>query len=257
MSGAPPVISISDMTFSYGSGRPVLESVSLEVHAQDFLAVVGPNGSGKTTLLRLILGLLRPDSGTVRVQGKPPRQACGVMGYVPQFANFDRGFPANALDVVLMGLLSQTRHVGVFTGAQRGKARAALESVGAGHLRRAHIGSLSGGQVQRVLLARALVSDPAILLLDEPTASIDVQAEETFFDLLHRLNETVTIVLVSHDIGFITAHVNRVACVNRTLVCHPTSETSSQIIASMYDNPVEFIEHQLHVHNEAKRNGSA
>ncbi|MCF7853398.1 MAG: ABC transporter ATP-binding protein [Candidatus Pacebacteria bacterium] len=237
-----PAIAIRSVTFGF-TEEPVLEDIFLDIAPKDFIGIVGPNGSGKTTLLKLILGLYTPDKGFVEVLGKTPEKARPNLGYVPQFTNFDRHFPVTVLDAVMMGRLSSTRTFGPFTASDKERAQDALRTVGSEHLGKRLIGRLSGGQLQRVLLARALVSAPSILLLDEPTANIDVKAEESFFDLLQRLNDRVTIALVSHDIGFITSHVNRVACVNRTLVCHPTTKISSETIAAMYERPVEAIEH--------------
>ncbi len=237
-----PIIVLSQVAFAYDR-QPILTNIDLTIHHRDFIGIIGPNGSGKTTLLKLILGLMQPDSGTIRINGQPPEKARHDIGYVPQFANFARDFPVSVLDVVMMGLLGQATKFGPFRKEERDQARNTLETVGASDFEKRRIGRLSGGQLQRVLLARALVNQPDILLLDEPTSNIDARAEESFFDLLHRLNQQITIMLVSHDLGFITTHVNRVACVNRTLVCHPTAEITSDVIASLYETPVGIIKH--------------
>lgn len=256
MTSPEPVISIRDVNFTYGGSATVLADISLDVMDNDFLGIIGPNGSGKTTLLKLILGLLKPDTGSITIRGRPSAQALEKVGYVPQFANFDRDFPASVQEAVMLGLLRESSYFGIFRREERHKAGEALEKVGAGDLEHRRIGQLSGGELQRVLVARALASDPDVLLLDEPTASIDYRAEENFFDLLRRLNQEVTIMVVSHDIGFITSHVNRVACLNRTLICHPTEELSSELLASVYETPVEMIAHQHHVHQHTDRGES-
>lgn len=250
------IISLRDVSFAYGDTL-VLEDINLDIREYDFLGIIGPNGSGKTTLLKLILGLLKPDSGTIRIRGQLPVRARGHIGYVPQFANFDPDFPAKVLEAVMLGLLRESPPFGPFRKQQRVKARNALAKVNATELEDRRVGELSGGELQRVLVARALAGEPEVLLLDEPTASIDYKAEENFFDLLRRLNTEVTIAMVSHDIGFIASQVNRVACLNRRLVCHPTEEISSEILASVYETPVDLIAHQHRMHNNSHQHGES
>ena len=213
--------------------------------------MVGPNAGGKSTLLKLVLGLLTPQSGRVTVMGERPDAARRQLGYVPQYPSFPRDFPITVQQTVLLGRLG-TRGDGGWLGAltpgrfrraDREAARAALAEVEAEDLVDRQVGNLSGGQLQRVLLARALASDPAVLLLDEPTANVDQRLEGDIFDLLQRLNEHKTIVVVSHDVGFISSYVTRVACVNRTLACHGTDAIDGEVIAELYQDNVRMVAH--------------
>lgn len=236
------IITIDNVSFSYGS-LPVLQRVSLQVHEGEFLGIVGPNAGGKSTLLKLVLGLLEPQAGTIRVLGKKPQRARKAIGYVPQYPGFARDFPVTVEQVVLMGRLGKGRMFGAYSLADRQAAMQALREVEADNLARRPIGALSGGQLQRVLLARALVGEPAILILDEPTANIDMRMENDIFDQLKALNERMTILVVSHDIAFISHYVHRVACLNRTLVCHQTDSIDGQVIQDLYGEDVHMIAH--------------
>lgn len=236
------VASLRNISVSYG-GQPVLTDASLDIHEGEFLGIVGPNGSGKTTLLRVILGLIKPDSGTVEISGGLPGRRRGAIGYVAQFVNFHRNFPISVEQTVLLGRLGRTGRLGRYNAADREAARAALEQVSAWDLRARPIGSLSGGQLQRVLIARALTGRPKILLLDEPTSNVDVAAEEGIFGILKDLSEQMAVVLVSHDIGFISEYVSRVACVHRNIVCHSTSEITPETLRGLYGHGVHVIDH--------------
>jgi zinc transport system ATP-binding protein len=222
--------------------------VDLSVDQGEFLGLVGPNAGGKSTLLKLILGLLEPQKGRVVVLDRPPAQARRLLGYVPQHPGFARDFPITVEQVVLMGCLGQghgwRRWVGGWTAADRAAARAALLEVQAADLAQRQIGTLSGGQLQRVLVARALVGEPRLLILDEPTANIDQRMEGEIFDLLRALNTRMTILVVSHDIAFISAYVNRVACLNRTLVCHRTEAIDGGVIQTLYGEDVRQVAHR-------------
>ncbi len=237
-----PILTIDDLSFGY-TGNLVLEHVNLTVAEGDFLGIIGPNGSGKTTLLRLILGLLSPTAGEIRVLGRSPIKARPFIGYVPQFVSFDTDFPISVLEVVLMGRLSKAPRLGAYRRVDRSAAEEALDMVSVADLRRRRLGSLSGGQRQRVLMARALVNKPKLLLLDEPTSNVDVAVEEDIYELLHRLNAETTLVLVTHDLGFVSEHMNRIACLNRTLVCHPTGEITGAMIDALYGDKVRVVEH--------------
>lgn len=244
MKHTPPVVDIRHVTFGYGAcQQPVLEDISLSVEADDFLGVIGPNGGGKTTLLKIILGLLRPQSGTVRVFGRPPAQARRQIGYVPQHALIDPTAPTNVLDVVLMGRLGQSSWGPRYTQEHVKAAMEALKQTGIQGLALRPIGTLSGGQRQRALIARALAGNARLLLLDEPTAGVDPQMEHGLTDLLHRLNKTLPIVLVSHDISFVSTHLKRVACLNRRVTCHAAHEITGQAIGQTYGGPVRVVEH--------------
>jgi zinc transport system ATP-binding protein len=257
------VIRVWDLSFAYGAA-PVLEGVNLEVGAGEFLGIVGPNAGGKSTLLKLILGLLAPQAGRIRVLGHPPAAASRLIGYVPQYPSFPRDFPITVEQAVLLARIGSRgrQHAGAsglrnplpgwlaalrpggYGRADRAAARQALEEVEAADLAQRRIGSLSGGQLQRVLLARALAGEPRILILDEPTANIDQRLEGDIFDLLRRLNARLTILVVSHDIGFISSYVGRVACVNRTLICHRTDAIDGQVIRDLYGESVRMVAHR-------------
>jgi len=239
---APPIISCRDLCFGYG-GEPLLTKVNITIPDGDFVCVVGPNGSGKTTLLKLALGLLQPTSGRITVFGHSPRQSSGQIGYVPQHPRLDPLFPVSALDVTLMGRLGRTRALFGWRGQDKERARQALAEVGMNDHADQHYAALSGGQKQRVLIARALVGDPELLLLDEPTAGLDAHVEEGFYRLLEELNKRLTIVLVSHDLGFVSGFVKSVVCVGREVLVHPTSEITGEIIADLYGSDMRLVRH--------------
>jgi zinc transport system ATP-binding protein len=238
-----PAIQIAGLSFSFGLA-PVLQDINLEVFRGEFMGLVGPNAGGKSTLLKLILGLLRPQSGRIRVLGAAPEEARRRVGYVPQYPSFQRDFPISVEQVVLLGRLGSTPSLGWYRRADREAALHALAEVEAADLARRRIGTLSGGQLQRVLLARALVGEPQILILDEPTANIDQRAEGDIFDLLAMLNARLTILVVSHDIAFISSYVDRVACLNRTLVCHRTDAIDAELIHQLYGEAVRSVAHR-------------
>ncbi len=237
------VVEVSHVDFAY-DGPLVLEDITLTVEEGDFLGVVGPNGSGKTTLLKIILGLLHPMRGQVRVFGQAPEKARHLISYVPQHADLDASFPISVMDVVLIGRLRKAPALGRYRKSDRQAAEEAMREAEIETLRNRRFGTLSGGQKQRVLMARALVGKPELLLLDEPTASIDGRVEQGIYELLEKLNERVTIVLVSHDLGFISTYVNHVACVNRRLVCNPTRQITGDVIEACYGGPVHMLKHK-------------
>lgn len=236
-------IAFSDVDFSYGA-LPVLKNVSLRVEPGEFWALVGPNGGGKSTLLKLALGLLAPDNGRIRILGSAPSQARGRVGYVPQFATFPRDFPLSVEQVVLQGRLNTRNWWRALSRAHKAAAAEALERVGMADFLKRPIGMLSGGQLQRVLIARALTAEPELLLLDEPTAHVDSDAETSFFDLLAGLRRQMAIVLVSHDVGLVSRHVDQVACLNKTLVCHGTVPLSDGVLAQLYGTPASLVNHR-------------
>jgi len=244
MSDNPPIVQLSHVTFSYVPQQPpILDDVSLTVEAGDFLGIIGPNGGGKTTILKLMLGILKPQSGSVTILGQSPMQGRSQIGYVPQLAKIDAWAPASVLDLVRMGRLGQSSWGPCFGRSHTLVAMEALRQTETQDLAKRPIGTLSGGQRQRVLIARALAGEANLLLLDEPTAGVDVHMEHGLIDLLHRLNQQMPIVLVSHDISFVSTHLNRVACLNRKLTCHEVSEISDQVIAQMYHGHVRVVEH--------------
>ncbi len=234
------IISISGLSFSYNHHH-VLHHVNLDIYEKEIVSIVGPNGGGKTTLLRLILGLLKPASGTIFVNGKPPSAASRMIGYVPQRAHHDNDFPITVIETVLSGRI---RPFGFFSKTDRARAERALAEVGLGSYMDESLRSLSGGQMQRVLIARALVTDAKILMLDEPTSNIDQSAGESLNSLLKKLNETMTIILVSHDTAFVSSITDRVLCINRTLVEHPVDFNSCGIISSVYGDSPLVVRHE-------------
>ena len=238
------VIEIHNVNFAYAS-EPVLRNVSLFVPPEEFLGIIGPNGGGKSTLVKLILGLFKPRGGSISVMGISPREACTSVGYVPQYPTFSRrDFPISVMDTVLMGRLGKTTHWGAaYSDEDRDVAREIMQAVEIQNVSGRPIGSLSGGQLQRVLIARALACRPEILILDEPTANIDIRAEEEIFGMLKQHNDRMTVIVVSHDIAFISGYVDRVACLNQTLVCHATDEISGKTIEELYGAPVKMIHH--------------
>ncbi|EGV51035.1 metal ABC transporter ATP-binding protein [Candidatus Endoriftia persephone] len=238
-----PVIQLDDVSFSYGETL-ALQQVNLSVEAGDFLGIVGPNAGGKSTLLKLILGLLEPQAGRVLVLGKRPPRSNRAIGYVPQYPRFARDFPISVEQAVLMGRLSGRPGLGGYRRTDHQAAQQALAEVEAAGLAKRRIGTLSGGQLQRVLLARALVCEPQILILDEPTANVDLRLESDIFDLLRQLNQRMTILVVSHDIAFISSYVSRVACLNRSLVCHHTDKIDGQLISELYGEDVRMVAHR-------------
>lgn len=237
------IIDIRNISFAYDSGPLVLEHIDLAVEEGEFLGLVGPNGGGKSTLLKLVLGLLQPSSGEIRVAGLPPHAARKTIGYVPQYARFGRDFPITVEETVLIGRLGATRLLGGYDAADREAARQAMAEAEVLDLRQRPLGTLSGGQLQRVLVARALAGEPRILILDEPTANIDLRVKTEIFDLFKALNARMTIVVVSHDIGFISSYVTRVACLNRTLLCHTPVPVGMEMIERLYGMPVQRIPH--------------
>jgi zinc transport system ATP-binding protein len=253
MSG-PSVVLFDRVRFSYGQ-TPALTDVSLAIDEGAFVGLVGPNGGGKSTLIKLALGLLAPDAGTVALFGGPPAKGRDRVGYVPQRFEFRRDFPITVAETVMTGRLGSASRFGRFSAADRSGATAALEQVGVGELSGRPLASLSGGQLQRVLIARALVSDPRLLILDEPTANVDMMAEQTLFDLLRSFNERMTILVVSHDIGFISRYVTTVVCLNRSLVCHETTPVAGALIEKMYGEPMAAIDHSGHAHGGHHHHG--
>jgi len=237
-------IEFFDVDFAYGDS-PVLEGVSLRVEAGDFWALLGPNGGGKSTLLKLALGLLEPDRGRIQVFGKTPSKARPRIGYVPQFATFPRDFPLAVQQVVVQGRLQAQNWWRLMGKAHKAAAMESLDRTGIAHLAKRPIGALSGGQLQRVLIARALAAEPELLLLDEPTAHVDTDGEASFFDLLAGLRKQMAIVMVSHDVGLVSGHVDRIACLNRTLVWHGAVPLNEGVLAQLYGSSAHLVDHRL------------
>ena len=248
---AKGLIEIKNVSVRY-NGTPVLEDVNLTIADNEFLGIIGPNGGGKTTLLKVILGLVKPSRGTIRVLGKSPAGARKYIGYVPQHNLFDRRFPVNVMDVVMMGRLGSRGIISRYSTQDRELAEQALRTVGMFDFREHQIGELSGGEQQRVFIARALVSQPRILLLDEPTASVDPAVQTEFYELLDSLKERMAIVMVSHDVSAISVHVESIACLNQTLHYHGPKEISAEVLEKTYQCPVQLIAHGTVPHRVLK-----
>ncbi|MDY6834873.1 MAG: ABC transporter ATP-binding protein [Chloroflexota bacterium] len=238
------VIKLQDVWVDY-EGIPALEAACLTVRQYDFLGIIGPNGGGKSTLLKVILGLVKPNKGKITVFGDTPERGRKHIGYVPQHSNFDHAFPIGVWDAVLMGRLHRAGLFRRYGNEDRDAAKHALSTVGMLEYRDRQIGKLSGGQRQRVLVARALTTDPQILLLDEPTASIDTSAQSEFYDLLAELKHKLTIILVSHDLSAVSVHVEKIACLNRRLFYHNSKEIPSDELEATYNCPVDMIAHGI------------
>ncbi len=242
MSVQEEVLRLENVNVSYGS-HVVLQDINLAVEEHDFLGIIGPNGGGKSTLLKVILGLVKPYSGLVRVLGNTPEKSRSRIGYVPQTSNYDHGFPASVQDVVMMGRYSRAGLLRYYNATDRAVVRQALQEVGMLEHASTQIGQLSGGQQQRVLIARALVSEPSLLLLDEPTASIDTTMQTEFYELLEHLKKQMTIIMVSHDIGAVSVFVDKIACLNQRLFYHGSREVSPEVLEATYKCPVQLIAH--------------
>lgn len=238
------VMQLEDVWVRY-DGVPVLEGISLSVHERDFIGIIGPNGGGKTTLLKVLLGLVEPFRGRVRVLGGAPREARRAVGYVPQHTELDHSFPISVWDVAMMGRLGRRGLLHRYTEEDRGAVEEALRQVDMLGHRDRQIGKLSGGERQRVYVARALATRPELLLLDEPTASVDTRVMGSIYEVLQDLNRQVTIILVSHDIGVVSSYVKTIACLDRRLIYHESKEITPDMLEAAYHCPVDLIAHGL------------
>ena len=236
------VISLKEVWAGYEDDL-VLEDVNFEMFPRDFVGLIGPNGGGKTTLIRVMLGLIKPMRGEVSVMGKSPQAGRHHIGYVPQLQSEDKDFPASVWEVVRMGRLGHGPLLRRLSSQDDAIVEEQLRWAGLLDLRKRAVGELSGGQRQRVLIARALATQPEILLLDEPTASVDVEASINLYELLARLNEHVTILLISHDMTAVSTYVKTIGCVNRRLVYHRDKQITADMLAEGYKCPVDLIAH--------------
>lgn len=254
-----PLIEIKNLSAGYDS-RTVLRNVNLTVYDRDFLGIIGPNGGGKTTLIKCILGLLKPTAGeilysdkrfvTSNKQGSTAQRPALTanrsvlkMGYLPQYNSIDRKFPITVEEVILSGLSSQKSLISRFTATHREKARQVIARMGLEGLEKRAIGALSGGQLQRALLGRAIISDPALVVLDEPSTYIDKRFEARLYELLAEINHDCAIILVSHDIGTVLQQVKSIACVNETLDYHPDTGISEEWLERNFNCPIELLGH--------------
>jgi len=247
----PDIITVDHASFSYGGGSVAIADASLSIRQGDFACFVGPNGGGKTTLLKLIVGLLEPNEGCIRLFGRPPRETRHRIGYMPQRAGLDPRFPVRVRDVVLMGRLGKADPLWQLGKVHKDVVARALAQVGLYELRNRSFAALSEGQRQRVLVARALACEPDVLMLDEPTSNLDLASQNELYELLHALNERITILMVSHDVAFVSKFVKTVACVNRSVVVHAAGEISGDAISEVfgYGRDMRMI---MHDHSHAK-----
>jgi zinc transport system ATP-binding protein len=237
------IVEFDRVSFAYDRGQPVVEDATFTVGARETVCLIGPNGGGKTTILKLLLGLLEPTSGTVRVFDEAPAKSRLRIGYMPQSLQFDRRFPVSVLDIALMGRLDR-RPAGPFRRHDRQAALAALAEVGLSGLAGRQFCDLSGGQRQRVLIARALACEPELLVLDEPTANVDQAVEAQLYETLTRLGQRMAVLMVSHDLGAVSTVAGSVLCVNRDVHRHPTSELTGETIGRLYGTPMRAVHHR-------------
>ena len=254
-----PLIEIKNLSAGYDS-RTVLRNVNLTVYDRDFLGIIVPNCGGKTTLIKCILGLLKPTAGEILYSDKrfvtSDKQGSAAqrpaltanrsvlkMGYLPQYNSIDRKFPITVEEVILSGLSSQKSLISRFTATHREKARQVIARMGLEGLEKRAIGALSGGQLQRALLGRAIISDPALVVLDEPSTYIDKRFEARLYELLAEINHDCAIILVSHDIGTVLQQVKSIACVNETLDYHPDTGVSEEWLERNFNCPIELLGH--------------
>ncbi|WP_129597458.1 metal ABC transporter ATP-binding protein [Anaerophilus nitritogenes] len=233
-----------------------LSDICLKVEEKDFLAIIGPNGGGKSTLLKTILGLLKPTSGKIMLYGKSIQKSLGNIGYVPQFSKFNRKFPISVREVVHLGFLkNKNSPFAKYKELDIKKADDIMKQLDIFHLKDRQIGQLSGGQLQRVLIGRALAVEPKLLLLDEPTASLDASAKTQIHEVLKGLNKEMTIVMVTHDMSAVSTYVKNIACLNQKLFYHGQPLLTESILGQVYGCPIDMIAHGvshrvLHKHKE-------
>ena len=235
-----PAVELNDVSFSY-NGLVILKDVALTIEPDDFLVIIGPNGGGKTTLLKLILGILTPAQGTVRVFGANPLKTVHRVGYVSQDVSVRADFPLSVSDVVLMGRLAHRNRLRRYLENDLSVVRKTLEKVDVWDKRSARISDLSVGQRQRVLIARALATEPDILLLDEPTASIDMEGQSKIYEILRDLNKAMTIVVVSHDFALTLGFAKTVAHVKRTVHVHKSLDFTPEMLNKLSESSLRHI----------------
>lgn len=248
------LVTLEGISAAYGE-QIVLRDVDLTIYERDFLGIIGPNGGGKTTLVKIILGLLPPSSGKIIFSRECSRDGHPIMGYLPQYNVIDKKFPISVEEVILSGLNSRKAITGRFTRQHKEKAQETISRMGLEGLEKRPIGELSGGQLQRALLGRAIVSDPQIVILDEPSTYIDKHFEAKLYELLGEINKERAIVLVSHDIGTVLQNVKSIACVNETLDYHPDSGVTSEWLEKNFHCPIEVVGHGRFPHRVLKEHG--
>lgn len=237
-----PIIQLHHISAAYDK-KQVLEDINLTVYDKDFLGVIGPNGGGKTTLMKIILGLLSPTRGDIHFFQNGIETSAISMGYLPQYSSIDKKFPISVYDVVLSGLNRQKSLFRRFSPQQHEQVQHTITRMGLDGLEKRAIGQLSGGQLQRALLGRALVSNPQVVILDEPNTYIDKRFEAQLYKLLEEINQHCAIILVSHDIGTVLQNVKTIACVNGTLDYHPDTELPSEWLEEHFGCPIDLVGH--------------
>lgn len=235
------LISLKDVSVGYDDRQKVLDHVNLDILPNDFIGVIGPNGGGKTTLVKTILKAL-PYSGEVQYSPVIGSDGYRAIGYLPQVSDIDKSFPISVCEVVLSGLQARKRLFGRYSTADKAKALQLLDLCGIESIARRPIGELSGGQLQRTLLCRALISDPKVLILDEPANFVDNKFEKELYAILRQLNDRMAIIMVSHDLGTITSHVKSIVCVNRHVHRHNSNVITPEQLHN-YDCPIQIVSH--------------
>lgn len=236
-----PVIDFNNVSFGYESNL-ILKDISFSIMPGESIGIIGPNGGGKTTLLKLILGFLSPQSGQVSIYGKSPNEVLSAIGYVPQAMLFDRQFPISVYELVLSGRLSRLPWYGIYSASDHKAANEALARVELESFAHVPFGNLSGGQAQRALIARALASEPKILLLDEPTANVDAKAESYIYSLLKGLEGKMTVLMVTHDLNAVIEQVQRVLCVQKSVVELLPEQVCEHFVFGLYHKPLLKLE---------------
>jgi len=235
------LVGIKNVYAGYG-GDAVLKDVNLDICDNDFIGVIGPNGGGKTTLIKLLLGIIEPYRGRIKYFPDSTGREKVNMGYLPQLQMIDKQFPISVIEVVLSGLMNKKKLLSGYSRKEKTQAREMLARMGISRLEKNTIGELSGGELQRVLLCRAIISNPRMLLLDEPNTFVDNQFERELYELLKELNEQMAILLVTHDLGTITPYVKTIACVNREVHYHKSNVITEKQL-SAYNCPIQLITH--------------
>lgn len=236
-------VELENVTVKYDNIE-ALDDVTLKVDKGAFLGIIGPNGGGKTTLLKVILGLIEPEKGSTKIFGRKIKDALGKLAYVPQISEFDRHFPISVLDVVLMARLGpQLKFFHNYKKQDIKKSEEILAKLNLLDLKDRQIGKLSGGQLQRVLIARGLAVEPEILLLDEPTANVDSTATSQIYEILKELNKDKTIIVVTHDLAAVSSYFDSLACLNGRLYHHGSKELSQETTEHVFGCPVDLIAH--------------
>lgn len=235
------IIELSSVDAGY-NGQVVLKDVNLTVYETDFIGVIGPNGGGKTTFLKVLMGIIKPLKGEIIVYPQKHNDYLQEIGYLPQLNKIDDQFPISVFDVVLSGIKPKRNFFGRYSQKDKEKAYTMLEKMGIQHLKNKSIGELSGGQMQRAFLCRAIISSPRLLILDEPNTYVDNQFEGELYELLRELNKDMAIILVSHDLGIITPYVKTIACINKEFHYHKSNKITEKQL-SAYNCPIQLIAH--------------